>query len=48
MKTWNDVVKKNCKNNALSMKRMRKVVESAVQDVARSGNFIIHGVPEEH
>jgi hypothetical protein len=36
MKTLSNVVKKNCENNASSMKRMRKVVESAVQDDARS------------
>jgi hypothetical protein len=30
MQTWSDVVKKNCENKAPSLKRMKKVVESAV------------------
>lgn len=46
MQTWSDVVRKNCENNTPSLKKMKKVVESAVQDDERSRNFIIHGVPE--
>jgi len=48
MQSWSDIVKKNCTSNAPSLKKMKKVVESAVQDDARSRNFIIHGVPEDH
>jgi hypothetical protein len=33
---------------APSFKKMKKVVESAVQDDKNSRNFIIHGVPEKH
>ena len=46
MQTWSDVVRKNCENKTPSLKKMKKVVESAVQDDERSRNFIIHGVPE--
>ena len=46
MRSWSDVVKKNCESIAPSLKKMKKVVESAVKDDARSRNFIIHGVPE--
>ena len=48
MRSWTDVVKGNCASNAPSLKKMKKVVETAVQDDARSRNFIIHGVPESY
>jgi hypothetical protein len=46
MQTCSDIMKKSCINNAPSLKRMKKVVESAVQDDER--NFIIHGLQEKH
>ena len=48
MKSWTDVVKKNIQSNAPSLKKMKKVVESAVKDDERNRNFIIHGVPEDY
>ena len=47
MQSWSDIVKKNC-SSAPTLKNMKKVVVSAVQDDARSRNFIIHGVPEDY
>ena len=48
MQSWSDIVKKNCESSAPTLKKMKKVVVSAVQDDARSRNFIIHGVPEDY
>ena len=48
MKTWSDIARKNCANNAPTLKTMKKAVQSAVQEDTRSRNFIIHGVPEDY
>jgi len=46
MKSWSDIVKKNCEKSAPSLNSMKKVVQSVVQDDVRSKNFIIYGAPE--
>ena len=48
MESWSGIVKKNCSNNAPTLKTMKKAVQSAVQEDARSRNFIIHGVSEDY
>ena len=45
MESWSGIVNKNC--NATTLKTMRKAVQPAVQEDARSRNFIIHGVSED-
>ncbi len=47
MKSWSDVVKKNCESSTTSVKSIKNVVKSVVQDDVRSKNFIVYGVPEE-
>jgi len=48
MKTWSEIARKNCDNKAPTLKTVKKAVQSAVQDDARSRNFIVHGVPEDY
>jgi hypothetical protein len=48
MKTWSDISRKKCDNKAPTLKTVKKAVQFAVQEDARSRNFIIHGVPEDY
>jgi len=48
MKTWSDIVKKNCETGAPSLHSVTKAVKSVVQADARSKNFLIFGASEEH
>ncbi len=47
MKTWSDIVVKNCETSAPSIKSVKKAVKSVVQDDARRNNFIVYGVAEK-
>ena len=48
MKTWSDIARKNCDNKAPTLKTVKKAVQSAVQEDARSRNFILYGVHEDY
>ena len=43
---WTDIVKKNATSTTNSVKSIRKVVKSAVDDNIRSNNFIMCGARE--
>ena len=47
IRTWSDVVKKNCQPDASSLREVEKAVESATSKSSRSCNFIVYGAEEE-
>ena len=44
---WSDVVQRNTKSAAPSVKSVQKAVRTAVEENVRSNNFIIYGAEEE-
>ena len=47
MNLWSDVVQRNTKSAAPSVKSVQKAVRTAVEENVRSNNFIIYGAEEE-